>query len=162
MSNFLKNYKDWEKLKINEKMSSLLECARFYEQKTVDYILANLPKKKQKEFTKEPVDVVFEKSGEKDVWFGDNVVHVSHTFENLPKKDLFFKVAQNTICAVFVNLFYNTAGNPNKKTRFGNIANGFLASITSEFAKNQEFEADMISAYTEILGEVLDMGGIEQ
>ena len=71
---------------------------------------------------------------------------------------MFFKVARNTICAVFVNIFYNTASDPKKKTRFGSIANGFFASITNEFAKGKDFEADMMQAYAEVLGEVLDMG----
>ena len=57
-----------------------------------------------------------------------------------------------------MHLFYNTASDPNKKTKFGSIANGFLASITSEFAKGNQFETDMMQAYEEVLGEVMDMG----
>ena len=59
---------------------------------------------------------------------------------------------------MFVNLFYNTASDPKKKTKFGTIANGFFASITTEFAKGKDFENDMMQAYAEVLGEVMDMG----
>ena len=60
-------------------------------------------------------------------------------------------VAKNTICAVFANLFKNTTGNKRKKTKFGELANGFLASITSEFAKGAEFEADMMQEFAVVL-----------
>ncbi|MBQ3048225.1 MAG: hypothetical protein IJD48_04360 [Clostridia bacterium] len=158
MSDFLKDYKNWENVGVNERKIIVKECAAFYDEKTVGYILSSLPKKKQKEFSKEPLEVVFVDKAAKPVVFGDNVITVYEDFLLNDKKDVCFKVAQSSICAVFVHLFHNTASDPNKKTRFGSIANGFLASITSEFAKGKEFESDMMQAYQEILGEVMDMG----
>ena len=162
MSDFLKEYKNWDEKNEKGKKQILVDCASFYEEKALDYILASLPKAKQKEFKKDPVTVEFlsavqDNNGE--VSFGDNIVYILESLlETADKKTLFFKVARNTICAVFVNIFYNTASDPKKKTRFGSIANGFFASITNEFAKGKEFEADMMQAYAEVLGEVLDMG----
>jgi len=161
MSDFLKSYKSWETKDEKGKREILVDCASFYEEKALDYILASLPKSKQKEFKKDPVIVEFvnEAQNGRDVSFGDNIVYILNSLLNEgDKKTLFFKVARNTICAVFVNIFYNTASDPNKKTKFGSIANGFFASITNEFAKGKEFEADMMQAYEEVLGEVLDMG----
>ena len=160
MSNFLKEYKDWENKDFEGKKQLIRDCVAFYEEKAVMYILSNLPKKKQKEFAKESVVVEFLEEAKKPVTFGDNEVLVLKAFVEEDKKSVCFKVAQNTICAVFVNLFYNTASDPSKKTKFGSIANGFLASITSEFAKGNEFENDMMQAYQEILGEVMDMGPV--
>ena len=135
----------------------------FYEEKALDYILASLPKAKQKEFTKDPVIVEFLSTPQdnRDVSFGDNIVYIwEELLETNDKKTLFFKVARNTICAVFINIFYNTASDPKKKTKFGTIANCFFASITEEFAKGKEFEMDMMEAYEQIVGEVLDMGPV--
>lgn len=161
MADFLKDYKTWDKQNAKGRKQILVDCASFYEEKALDYILASLPKAKQKDFQKDPVVVEFVSTphNEKDVTFGDNIVYIlDDLVENGDKKSLFFKVARNTICAVFVNIFYNTASDPKKKTRFGSIANGFFASITNEFAKGKDFEADMMQAYAEVLGEVLDMG----
>ena len=161
MDNFAKFYSKFDGASTKVKKEAILNCARFYEEKTVDYIINNAPKAKQKKsFKKEPVVVEFNESAE-DVSFGNNIVFVKESLLDTDKKDLFFKVAQNTICAVFVNLFYNTAGNPNKKTSFGKIANGFFASITSEFAPSKEFEADMMQAYASIMAESMEMGGAE-
>lgn len=160
MADFLKDYKNWEGKDFEGKKQLIRDCVAFYEEKAVMYILSNLPKKKQKEFRKDPVVVEFLDSAQKEVNFGDNEVVVANSFVNENKKTVCFKVAQNTICAVFVHLFYNTASDPNKKTKFGSIANGFFASITSEFAKGKEFEADMMQAYQEVLGEVMDMGPV--
>ena len=161
MGNFLKDYRDFENLDINKKKQAVVDCARFYEGKAVEYILSNIPKKRQKEFKKEPLEVIFVDNAKKDVVFGNNVITVLDSFLNNPKKEVFFNVAQNSICAVFVNLFYNTASDPNKKTSFGAIANGYMATITSEFAKNTQFENDMMAGLQEILGEVMEMA-IEQ
>lgn len=163
MSDFLKEYKTWETKNDKAKKQVLVDCASFYEEKAIDYILASMPKSKQKEFKKDPVIVEFvsTKQNDREVSFGDNIVYILDGLLNTDdKKALFFQVARNTICAVFVNLFYNTASDPKKKTRFGSIANGFFASITNEFAKGKEFEADMMQAYEQILGEVLDMGPV--
>ena len=166
MSDFLKEYKLWDSKDEKGKKEILLSCASFYEEKAIDYILANFPKKKQKEFKKDPIQVEFTPDlvNGKDVSFGDNIVFVLEDLLNTSdKKTLFFQLARNTICAVFVNLFYNTASDPKKKTKFGTIANGFFASITTEFAKGKDFENDMMQAYAEVLGEVMDMGpAIEQ
>ena len=162
MDNFAKFYSKFDGSSDKIKKEAILSCARFYEEKTVDYVINNAPKTKlKKSFKKEPVVVEFNKSSE-GVTFGNNIVFVNESLLSKDKKDLFFKVAQNTICAVFVNLFYNTAGNPNKKTSFGKIANGFFASITNEFSPSKEFEADMMQAYESILSESMEMGGMEQ
>lgn len=161
MSDFLKEYKTWETKNDKAKKQVLVDCASFYEEKAIDYILASMPKSKQKEFKKDPVVVEFVSTPQNDrnVSFGDNIVYILDGLLNTDdKKGLFFQVARNTICAVFVNLFYNTASDPKKKTRFGSIANGFFASITNEFAKGKDFEADMMQAYEQVLGEVMDMG----
>lgn len=158
---FSKEYKNWEGKNLDQKIEILKNCSEFYEEKAVNYILSNLPKEKQKTFKKDPVVLEFVSSlqGENDVSFSDNTVYVLESIlETEDKKTLFFKVARNTICAVFVNLFYNTASDPNKKTKFGGIANGFFASITNEFSAGKEFEADMMQAYEQIVGEVLDLG----
>ena len=160
MTDFLKDYKNWENVSLEERKEIIKECAEFYEERTLNYILSSLPKKKQKEFEKEPLEVIFVDKAPKAVSFGDNVITVLEDILQSDKKDVCFKVAQNSICAVFVHLFHNTASDPNKKTRFGSIANGFLASITSEFAKGKEFESDMMQAYQEVLGEVMDMGPV--
>ena len=162
MADFLKDYKKYDDLNLKAKKEAIVDCARFYEQKAVAYIISNLPKKKQKEFTKEPVEVIFVDKAKRAVSFGNNVVTVLEGYVNNPKKEVFFNVAQSAICAVFVNLFYSTASDPNKKTSFGKIANGFLASITAEFAKGSTFEADMMQGMAEVLGEVMEMGGMEQ
>ena len=161
MGNFLKDYRNYENLEQKDKEKAVVDCARFYEGKAVEYILSNVPKKKQKEFKKEPLEVIFVDRAKKDVVFGNNVITILDAFLNNPKKEVFFNVAQNAICAVFVNLFYNTASDPNKKTSFGSIANGYMATITSEFAKNTQFENDMMAGLQEILGEVMEMA-IEQ
>ena len=133
MSRFLKDYKNFEGLNEDAKKNAVVDCARFYEEKAVEYIIAKLPKKRQKEFSKEPMEINFVDNAPKNVSFGNNVITVLDAFLNNSKKEVFFNVAQNAICAVFVNLFYNTASNPNKKTSFGKIANGFMATITAEF-----------------------------
>ena len=158
MADFLKEYKNWEEKDFEGKKQLIRDCASFYEEKAVMYVLSSLPKKKQKEFKKDPIVVGFLDNAQKEVGFGDNEIYVVNSFVEQDKKTVCFKVAQNTICAVFVHLFYNTASDPNKKTKFGSIANGFLASITSEFAKGNQFEIDMMQAYEEVLGEVMDMG----
>ncbi len=159
MQDFLKSYDNYENLTSEQKREAIISCARFYEDKTLDYILSKLPKKKQKEFKKEPVEVLFADNGKKDVSFANNQIIILNSFVSAPKKEVFFKVAQNTICAVFVNLFFVTAGSGNKKTSFATIANGFMASITTEFASaNQGFENDIMQSFAEILGEVMDMG----
>ena len=50
MSDFLKDYKTWEFNKEKGKKQIIVDCASFYEEKALDYILANMPKAKQKEF----------------------------------------------------------------------------------------------------------------
>lgn len=163
MADFFKGYKSWENKDEKEKKEILVSCAGYYEEKALDYILAGVSKEKREQFTKDPVCVSFVSFPQKErgVAFDNNVVYILESLlETEDKKTLFFKVARNTICAVFVNIFYDVASDPNKKTKFGSIANGFFASITNEFAKGKDFEADMMVAYEEILGNVLDMGPI--
>lgn len=149
---FLKGYSKWEDLSDKEKVEVVRECVKFYENKTLDYILSNLPVDKRKKFKKTPVKIEFISEGTRRVSFGDNVVFIKSLTGK--KSSLFFKIAQNTICAVFANIFKNTTGNKGKKTKFGQLASGFLASITSEFAKGAELEGDMMSEF----GMTLDMG----
>lgn len=158
MSKFLKDYRNFESLNEKAKKEAVVDCARFYEEKAVSYIISNIPKNKQKQFKKEPLEVIFVDKAAKNVSFGNNVITVLDAFLNNTKREVFFAVAQNAICAVFVNLFYNTASDPNKKTSFGKIASGFMATITTEFAKNTQFENDMMAGLQEVLGEVMDMG----
>ncbi len=148
---FFDSYKKWEKLSDKDRESVILACIKFYENKTVEYILSNLPKNKRESFKKEPVRLEVVDNSQRSVEFGDNVVYILKSAFYYDKKDLFFMVAKNTICAVFANLFKNTTGNKRKKTKFGELANGFLASITSEFAKGAEFEADMMQEFAVVL-----------
>lgn len=161
MGDFFKDYKVWEEKDEKERKKILLSCAEYYEEKTIDYILQGLPKEKRNEFKKDPVTLQFitylVKS--KEISFDDNIVYILESLINIEdKKNLFFQVARNTICAVFVNIFYNIASDPNKKINFGSIVNGFFASITNEFAKGKDFEADMMNVYEQIVGVVMDMG----
>jgi len=160
MFKFFKDYQKWENLSVDEKKDTLQGCVKFYDSKTLDYILANLPENKRKNFVKEPVQLDFTATptAKKNVSFGDNVVFVFSTqLLSAVKKKLFFEVAKNTICAVFLNLFNNTANTAVKKTKFGELANGYFASITSEFGEGQEFEQDMMSVCSEILSETAEM-----
>ena len=151
---FMKNYDKWEKLGFQAKVDALTECVAFYDEKAVAYVTENLSKERKKTFSKVPVELVVNdiKRNGKDITFGDNVVYL-HTdvVEDLDKKNLFFSISKCTICAVFVNLFKNTASDPNRKTQFGSIINGYFASITSEFLAGQGFENDMLAALEESL-----------
>ena len=84
------------KIRINQKGKKqiLVDCASFYEEKALDYILASLPKAKQKEFTKDPVIVEFLSTPQdnRDVSFGDNIVYIwEELLKSNDKKTLFFK-----------------------------------------------------------------------
>lgn len=147
---FVEDYKDWDNLSHDKKVLAVTNCVRFYEAKTVEYIVNNLSKEKKKGFKASPVKVEFVKLQDRPVSFGKNIVFVNEDF-SLPKKDLFFMVAQSTVCAVFANLFSTTASNPNKNTKFSMVANGFLASITNEFAVEQDFEKDMMQEFEAVL-----------
>lgn len=161
MFEFFKNYQKWDSLTVDEKKETLQSCVKFYESKTLDYILAFLPEDKKKSFVKSPVKLDFTSTqiAGKNVSFGDNIVYVYATqLLSEIKKKLFFEVAKNTICAVFLNLFNNTANTTSKKTKFGQIADGYFASITSEFCGGQEFEQDMMSVCSEVLTASAEMG----
>ncbi len=153
---FLNGYNDWESLNYDNKKDAIVKCVKFYETKTIEYILSNLPKKKREGFSKKAVKVEFVELSDKIVKFGNNVVYVEKSLSQ-NKKDIFFNVAQNTICAVFANLFTSTVGNPNKKTSFLTLANGFIASITSEFAKGKDFESDMMEEFANVLSNEMSM-----
>lgn len=146
---FMKAYEQWENLEMEERANALSQCIAFYDEKAVEYVTENLTKDRKKSFVKEPVDLVINeiKRNGQDVSFGDNVVYATpYAVSDFPKKELFFVVSKNTICAVFVNLFKNTASDPNRKTQFSSIINGYFASITNEFLAGQGFEADMMAA----------------
>lgn len=147
MFEFFDGYKKWTGLSVDEKKKTLTDCVRFYEGKTVEYILAYLPEKMKKQFSKIPtlVEWTAGQTMAQSVSFGDNVVYVlSSLLLTEPKKSLFFEVAKNTIYAVFLHLFTSTASSPTKKTKFGELANGYFAAITSEFCGGQDFEKDMM------------------
>ena len=148
---FFENYQNWEDLSFKDKKECIKKCVKFYEDKTVQYILSNLPVSKASQYKRENVEVEFVNKLDKDVAFADNAVQVKESSLQGSKKDLFFKVAQNTICAVFANMFKNTSSNGGRKTKFSSIAGGFLASITSEFAKGEQFENDMMEEFSTIL-----------
>lgn len=151
MFDFFDGYKKWARLDVEQKKKTLMDCARFYEGKTVDYVLAYLPENMKKKFSKTPVVLewtVVQTAGQ-NVSFGDNVVYVLSSLLLMEgKKSLFFEVAKNTIYAVFFHLFNSTATSPSKKTRFGELANVYFASITSEFCAHQDFEKDMMELIT--------------
>ena len=146
---FMMAYEKWGSLTLEQRMGALTQCVSFYDEKAVEYVTANLPKSKKAKFTKEPCDIVLNdiKRNGKDVSFGDNVVYVTtDAVVGFDRKDLFFAVSKSTICAVFINLFKNTASDPNRKTQFSSVINGYFASITNEFLAGQGFEADMMAA----------------
>lgn len=160
MFEFFKSYQKWERLSVQDKKDTLQSCVEFYENKTLSYILAFLPEKKRVKFVKEPVELRFTttQTASQDVCFADNAVIVFSTkLLSGDKKNLFFDVAKNTICAVFLNLFNNTASTSGKKTKFGELANGYFASITSEFGEGQQFEQDMMAVCSEVLAESVEM-----
>ncbi|NCB48239.1 MAG: hypothetical protein EOM55_01220 [Clostridia bacterium] len=160
MFEFFKSYQKWEHLSIEDKKDTLQNCVEFYESKTLSYILAFLPEEKRVKFVKEPVQLRFTttQTAGQDVSFADNVVMVFSTkILSGDKKNLFFDVAKNTICAVFLNLFNSTANTSSKKTKFGELANGYFASITSEFGEGQQFEQDMMAVCSEVLSESVEM-----
>ncbi len=148
---FFENYQNWANLSMGDRKECVVGCVKFYEDKTVQYILSNLPVTKAQQYNRESVKVEFVDKLDRDVAFSDNVVQVLKDSLLGSKKDLFFKVAQNTICAVFANMFKNTASNGDRKTKFSSIASGFLASITSEFAKGEQFENDMMDEFASVL-----------
>lgn len=151
---FMIAYEKWEGLGFDQKENALRQCVNFYDEKAVAYVTANLPKEKKEAFTKVPCDIVVNeiKRNGKDVSFGDNVVYVTPAaISGFEKKDLFFAISKSTICAVFINLFANTASDPNRKTQFSSVINGYFATITNEFLSGQGFEADMMAALEESL-----------
>ena len=146
---FMMAYEKWESLSQEQRTSALRQCVAFYDEKAVEYVTANLPKEKKEAFSKVPCDLVVNeiKRNGKDVSFGDNVVYLTtDALVGFEKKELFFAVSKSTICAVFINLFTNTASDPNRKTQFSSVINGYFASITNEFLAGQGFEADMMAA----------------
>lgn len=160
MADFLKNYQKWEHLNVTQKKQTLGDCVKFYEEKALSYILANLPLEKQKSFKKQPVRLDFASAqiAGKDVNYGDNVVFVfSSKLIGSEKKSLFFEVGKNTIFAVFLSIFNNTANSPSKKTKFGELANGYFASITSEFGGKEQFQDDMMQEMSESLEQATEM-----
>ena len=150
---FFENYQNWDNLSLSEKKNCVAGCVKFYEDRTVQYILSNLPVDKAGEYKREAVKLEFVENQDKDVAFSDNAVSVLLGALSGAKKDLFFKVAQNTICAVFANMFKNTSSNAGRKTKFSSIAGGFLASITSEFAKGEQFESDMMEEFASVFAQ---------
>ena len=145
---FMIAYEKWEGLSQEQKATALSQCVAFYDEKAVDYVTANLTKEKKEAFSKLPCDLVVNeiKRNGKDVSFGDNVVYVTTDALNVfDKKELFFAVSKSTICAVFIDLFKNTASDPGRKTQFSSVINGYFASITNEFLAGQGFEADMMA-----------------
>lgn len=149
---FFKSYQKFELLTDDKKIAVLKECVKFYEDRCVEYILRELPLEAKKQFKKEPVSlVVTEKpTNDKGITFGDNVVYVVGDALSSDKRGLFYSVCKCTICAVFLNLFSSTATTKGKKTKFGELASGYFASITNEFGA-QAFTQDMMSQMTESL-----------
>ncbi len=150
---FFENYQNWDELSFEGKKDCINSCVKFYEEKTVQYILSNLPLKKALQYKRENIKIEYSNDVRGDVGFLDNIVRINQSSLLLPKKDLFFKVAQNTICAVFANMFKNTTSNGGKKTKFSSIADSFLASITSEFAEGEQFENDMMEKFATVFAQ---------
>ena len=151
--NFTNQYDNWSRLTKVEKKSTIKEVVAFYEDKTIQYILAHIKKEirlDRKNVTIEYVDG----DGRDKVLFDNNIVYVGvDAMENGRQQKLFFDLAQKTVCAVFLNLFSNTASNPNRKTSFGSIANSYALSITSEFVNSISFQQAMMESFAMELGE---------
>lgn len=147
---FLSKYDDWSNLLIREKKAFVEEVVAFYEKKTLTYITSHLKKKIKSKIS--PVVVEYVKDGRKEVDFGKGVVYIPSEMLKGSQKDLFYPVCKNTICAVFLSLFYNTATNPDKKTSFSSLASSFALSITGEFSSSLSFEQDMMESFAVELG----------
>ena len=157
---FVESYDKWDFLSLDQKKQAVVECAKLYESKAVAYILAGFSYAKRQSFKKEPLVVrfVMPQDDVPTVSFGNNEIFVETDGLEREKKALFYAVAQNSVCAVFLHLFSNTSSNPNKKTSFGKIASGYTASITGEFTAGSNFEQDMMEAIAMDLDMELSMG----
>ena len=149
MEKVFEEYNNWAGLNVTQRVEALKDCVKFYEIKTVQFIMTKVVPQRRMSYKKFPVklEITTEQVGGRDVSFSDNVVFVVQTALLADKKQLFYDVAKNTICAVFLNMFSNTSTDPNSKTRFGTLASGFLATITSEFGQGTPFEQDMMQSF---------------
>lgn len=153
--NFTNQYDNWSRLTKVEKKSAIKEVVAFYEEKTIGYILAHVKKEIKLDRKNVAIEYV-DGEGRDKVLFDNNVVYVGvDTMENGRQQKLFYDLAQNTVCAVFLNLFSSTASNPGRKTSFGSIANSYALSITSEFVNSLSFQQDMMASFAMELGESL-------
>lgn len=152
---FTANYDKWNILTRKAKESTIKSIVAFYEEKTIQYILSNIKKKIKLNREKVKVEYVTRQSGE--VTFGDNVVYIKNKVVDSDDKSFIYQVAQNTVCAVFLNLFSNTATSPNKRTSFGALAGNFTASITIEFVDSMTFAQDMLEQFAMQLGDTIEM-----
>lgn len=149
MEKVFEEYNSWGELNVTDRVEALKDCVRFYETKTVQFIMTKVIAERRMTYKKTPVklEITTEQVGGRDVSFSNNQVFVVQTALLIDKKQLFYDVAKNTICAVFLNMFSNTSTDPNSKTGFGSLASSFLATITSEFGQGSDFEADMMQGF---------------
>lgn len=155
---FTNQYDNWNRLATVEKKSTIKEVVAFYEEKTIKYILAYVKKGIKLDRKNVAIEYV-DGEGRDKVLFDNNIVYVGvDTMENGRQQKLFYDLAQNTVCAVFLNLFSSTAGNPNRKTSFGSIASSYALSITSEFVNSISFQQAMMASFAMELGESMGLG----
>lgn len=149
MEKVFEEYNNWSELDVTSRVEALKDCVRFYETKTVQFIMTKVVPQRRMTYKKAPVklEITTEQVGGQDVSFTNNEVFVVQTALLSDKKKLFYDVAKNTICAVFLNMFSNTSTDPNSKTGFGTLASSFLATITSEFGQGTAFEQDMMQGF---------------
>lgn len=149
MEKVFEEYSNWAGLNVTQRIEALKDCVKFYEIKTVQFIMTKVVPQRRMSYKKIPVklEITTEQVGGRDVSFSDNIVYVVQTSLLADKKQLFYDVAKNTICAVFLNMFSNTSTDPSSKTRFGTLASNFLATITSEFGQGTAFEQDIMQAF---------------
>ena len=163
MEKVFEEYNNWDELDVNARVEALKDCAKFYETKTVQFIMTRVVAQRRMTYKKVPVklEITTEQVGGRDVSFADNQVFVVQTALLKDKKQLFYDVAKNTICAVFLNMFSNTSTDPNSKTGFGALASGFLATITSEFGQGSAFEQDMMQGFEMAMAMATEMSTSE-
>lgn len=144
---FIKNYEIYETLPMEERKNTIGEVVAFFEEKTIQYILSNL--KREIKLDKAPVAIQYvgELIEGKNVSFASNTVYIYEGFLAEDKQSIFYEVAHNTVCAIFLCLFSNTAANPKKKTSFSKLSSTFTASIASEFALGTSFAQDIMSEF---------------
>ncbi len=145
---FLKDYEIFDNLSLDDRKKTISGVVSFFEEKAISYIVSKL--KNKANIDKPPVSLNFvsQPMESDDVSFASNSVFVFQDALSGDKQSLFYSVAQNTVCAVFLYLFPSTASNPSKKTGFSKLSGLFTASIATEFAMGTYFTQDMMASFS--------------